>query len=146
MQRHLGAEKDSYDTQCQGPATIYINNLEHTSFPNRTVKKNSVATQLFRGIILNIRKSLRWGASDSMKLSKWDYVVMAQIQKQLKPHPLVHCYLFALQQQQFLSCHRCDRCWTTLGLILGMELICKKHIYYSIYQYLQRSKCTANQC
>ena len=34
----------------------------------------SVATHLFRGIILNIRKSFRWGTSDSIKLFKWDYV------------------------------------------------------------------------
>ena len=56
MQRHLAAAKDQ------------------TSFLNRTVKTFSVATYLFRGIILNIRKNLRWGTSDSMKLSTWDYV------------------------------------------------------------------------
>ena len=74
MQRHLGAAKDSKATQCQGPATIYIKNLDKTSFPNRTVKTFSVATHFFRGIILNISKSLRCGTSDFMKLSKWDYV------------------------------------------------------------------------
>ena len=57
-------------TQCQCPATIYIKNLDQTSFPNRAVKIFSVATHLFRGI----RKSLRWGTSNSMKLYKWDYV------------------------------------------------------------------------
>ena len=41
---------------------------------NRTVKTFSVATHLFRGMILNISKSLGWGTSDSMKLSKWYYV------------------------------------------------------------------------
>ena len=45
---------------------------------NRAVKTFSVATHLFRGIILNIRKSLRWGTSDSMKLSTWDYVKTVQ--------------------------------------------------------------------
>ena len=75
MQRHLGAEKDNLTKQCYGPANIYINNFDQTSYPsNRAVKTFSVATHLFRGIILNIRKSLRWGTSDSMKLSKWDYV------------------------------------------------------------------------
>ena len=44
-----------------------------------TVQTFSVTTHLFRGIILNIRKSLRWGTSDSMKLSKWDYVVPRQL-------------------------------------------------------------------
>ena len=43
------------------PKTIYIKNLDQNSFPNRTVKTFSVATRLFRGILLNIRKSLRWG-------------------------------------------------------------------------------------
>ena len=49
-------------------------NFDQTSFPNRADKTFSGATHLFRGIILNIRKSLRWGTSDSMKLYKWDYV------------------------------------------------------------------------
>ena len=74
MQRHLAAEKYSYATQCKGPASIYIKNLYQPLFPNRAVKTFSVATHLFRGIILNIRKSLKWGTSDSMKLSTWDYV------------------------------------------------------------------------
>ena len=51
-----------------------MKNLNQTSFPNRAVKTFSVATHLFRGIILNIRKSLRWGTSDSMKLSTRDNV------------------------------------------------------------------------
>ena len=49
--------------------------LGNVTFSNSTVKTFSVATHLCRGIILNIRKSLRWGTSDSMKLSQWDYVV-----------------------------------------------------------------------
>ena len=48
--------------------------MDQTSFPNRAVKTISVATHLFRGIILNTRKNLRWGTCNSMKLSKWDYV------------------------------------------------------------------------
>ena len=56
--------------------TIYIKNLDKTSFPNRAGKIFSIATHLFRGIILNIRKSLRGGTSDSTKLSKWDYVFL----------------------------------------------------------------------
>ena len=51
-----------------------MKNLNQTSFPNRAVKTFSVATHLIRGIILFTRKGLRWGTSDSMKLSKWDYV------------------------------------------------------------------------
>ena len=39
-----------------GPATIYIKNLDYTLFPTRTVKTFSVATHLFRGIILNNKK------------------------------------------------------------------------------------------
>ena len=53
---------------------MYIKNLDRTSFPNRAVKIFSVATHLFSGIILKIRKTLRWGTPKSMKLSKWDYV------------------------------------------------------------------------
>ena len=60
-----------------GPATIYIKNLDQTSFPNRTVITFSVATYLFRGIILNILESLRLATSDSMKHSKWDYVSLS---------------------------------------------------------------------
>ena len=52
-----------------------MKNLDQTSFPNRAVKTFYVATHLFRDIILNMRNSLRWGTSNSMKLSKWDYVV-----------------------------------------------------------------------
>ena len=51
-----------------------MKNLNQTSFPNRAVKTFSVATHLFRGIILFTRKSLRWGTSDSMKLSTRDNV------------------------------------------------------------------------
>ena len=51
-----------------------MKNLNHTSFPNRAVKTFSVATHLFRGIILFTRKSLRWGTSDSMKLCTRDNV------------------------------------------------------------------------
>ena len=53
-----------------------MKNLNQTSFPNRAVKKISVATHLFRGIILFTRKSLRWGTSDSMKLSTRDNVIV----------------------------------------------------------------------
>ena len=74
MQHHLAAGKYSYATQCKGPATIYVKNLDQTSFPNRAVKTFSVATHLFRGIILLTRKSLRWGTSDCMKLSTRDNV------------------------------------------------------------------------
>ena len=49
--------------------------MDQTSFPNRAVKTFSVVTHLFKGIILNIRKSLRSGTFDSMKLSTWDYVI-----------------------------------------------------------------------
>ena len=51
-----------------------MKNLNQTSFPNRAVKTFSIATHLFRGIILFSRKSLWWGTSDSMKLSTRDYV------------------------------------------------------------------------
>ena len=71
---HLGAAIASQATKCQGPATINMKNLDQTSFPYRAVKTFSVATHLFRGIILNIGKSLRWGTTNSMKLFKWDYV------------------------------------------------------------------------
>ena len=40
----------------------------------RAVKSFSVATHLFRGIIIKIRKSLRWGTPNSVKISKWHYV------------------------------------------------------------------------
>ena len=48
--------------------------LNQTSFPNRAVKTFSVATHVFRGIILFTRKSLRWVTSVSMKLSTRDNV------------------------------------------------------------------------
>ena len=51
-----------------------MKNLDQTSFPIRAVKTFSVATHLLRGIILFIGKSLRFGTSHYMKLSKWDYV------------------------------------------------------------------------
>ena len=75
MQRHLGAAKYSQATQCQGPATINMKNLDQTSLPKRAVKTFSVAIHLFRGILLNIGKFLRWSTSDSMTLFKWDYVL-----------------------------------------------------------------------
>ena len=63
-----------------GPCYYNTKNLDQTSFPNRAVK-----TFLFRGIILKIRKSLRWGTSDSMKLSKWDHVM--SLPDKRKPPP-----------------------------------------------------------
>ena len=51
-----------------------MKNLNQTSFPNRAVKTFSVATHLFRGIILFTRKSLRLGTFDFMKLSTRDNV------------------------------------------------------------------------
>ena len=56
--------------------TIYIKNLDKTSFPNRAGKIFSITTHFFSGIILNIKKSLRGVTSDSMKLSKLDYVFL----------------------------------------------------------------------
>ena len=38
------------------------------------VKSVSVATQLFRDIIIKIRKSLRGGTANPMKLSEWQHV------------------------------------------------------------------------
>ena len=80
MQHHLGAE----NTQCKGAATINMKNLDPTSFPTRTVNTFSVATNLFRGIIINIGQCLRWGTSDSLKLSKWDYVPLVCVRSRLK--------------------------------------------------------------
>ena len=40
----------------------------------RDIKSFSVDTHLFRGIIIKIRNSLRWGTLDSVKLSEWHYV------------------------------------------------------------------------
>ena len=34
----------------------------------------SVDTNLFKGIIIKIRKCLRWGTLDSVKLCEWQYV------------------------------------------------------------------------
>ena len=51
-----------------------MKNLNQTSFTNRAVKTFSVAAHLFRGIITFTRKSLRWGTSDSMKISTRDNV------------------------------------------------------------------------
>ena len=51
-----------------------MKNLDPTSFPYSAVKTFSVATHHFRGIILNFGINLWWGTSDSMKLSKWDFV------------------------------------------------------------------------
>ena len=102
MQRHLGAAKYSLATQCYGPATINMKNLDQTSFPNRAVKTFSVATHLFRGIILNIGKSLRWGTSDFIKLSKWDYV------RSLTCRPMQTCF-FVCQFDHGLTYRR--RLW-----------------------------------
>ena len=55
-----------------------IKNLAQTSFPNRAVKTFSVSTHFFRGTILNIRKSFRWGTSDSMKPIKCDSVIQTK--------------------------------------------------------------------
>ena len=55
-----------------------IKNLAQTSFPNRAVKTFSVSPHFFRGTILNIRKSFRWGTSDSMKPIKCDYVIQTK--------------------------------------------------------------------
>ena len=52
-----------------------MKNLNQTSFANRAVKTFSVATHLFRGIILFTRKRLRWGTSGPMKLSTRDNVI-----------------------------------------------------------------------
>ena len=78
---------------CEGPATIYIKNLDQTSFSNRDVKTFSVATHLFRGIILNIRRSLRWGTSGSLKLSTWDYVPPVSVVKSTRIFNWSHPYV-----------------------------------------------------
>ena len=38
----------------------------------------SVATHLFRGIIIKFRKSLRWGTTTPMKLPEWHHVRQLQ--------------------------------------------------------------------
>ena len=43
-----------------GPASTSFKEMFQASFLKRTIKPTSVATHLFMGIILNIRKSLRW--------------------------------------------------------------------------------------
>ena len=85
--------KDAYNAPSSGSksqlsyivlprALLLFTSRVWTSFPHRTVKTFSFTTHLFRGIILNIRKSLRWGTSISIKLSKWDYVaVLLQLLK-----------------------------------------------------------------
>ena len=55
-------------TECLGPATIEIEKkLFQASFLKRTITTFSLATHLSRGIILNIRKSLKRGTTASMK-------------------------------------------------------------------------------
>ena len=44
----------------------------------KAIKSFSVATHLFRVIIFKIRKSLRWGTPNSVKLSEWQYVQVYQ--------------------------------------------------------------------
>ena len=43
-------------------------------FFKTAIKSFSVATHLFRGIIITIRKSLRWGTTNPLKLSEWHHV------------------------------------------------------------------------
>ena len=71
VHRHLAAANESgqsfKQTECQGPASIDIKIVFQASFLKRAITSFSVATHLSRGIILNIRKSLRRGTNNSMK-------------------------------------------------------------------------------
>ena len=49
-------------------STTNIKYLFEASFVKRVIKSFSVTTHLFRGIMIIIRKSLRWGTIDPMKL------------------------------------------------------------------------------
>ena len=49
-------------------STINITYLFQPSFVKNVIKSFSVTTHLFRGIMIIIRKSLRWGTIDPMKL------------------------------------------------------------------------------
>ena len=71
MQSHLAAAKGR---RVLGPFYCQHQDLFLASFLKRAIKSYSVATHLFRGIIVIIRKSLRWGTPDSVKLSEWHYV------------------------------------------------------------------------
>ena len=49
-------------------STTNIKYLFEASFVKRVIKSFSVTTHLFRGIMIIIRKSLRWGTIDPIKL------------------------------------------------------------------------------
>ena len=70
--RHLGPAKGGCSNkaeECKVPSTNNMHVILKSTQLKRAVKSFSVTTHLYRGIIIKIRKSLRWGTTYSMKLS-----------------------------------------------------------------------------